>query len=160
MKTKGKVDPAKSMHRVVTFKVEEEVAAFLDAMPNKSDFIRKALLNALLEPCPICNGKGSVPRSLAADLEMIFKKREFVPCSFCGYEFPLDSEKSRKGAADRERLRQYLGGGDFYCGDCYGKTQECSDCGEHVVEKRMTNHKKHHKVTRDQIRIQPALLHP
>ncbi|HYG75819.1 MAG TPA: hypothetical protein VEK08_12515 [Planctomycetota bacterium] len=153
MPAKGKPDAAKSMQRVVTFKVEEEVAAFLDAMPNKSDFIRKALLNALLEPCPVCNGKGSVPRSLARDLEMIFKKKEFVPCSFCGYEFPLDSEKSRKGDADRERLRQYLGGGDFYCDECYGKTQECTDCGEHVVQTRMSSHKKQHRLT--SVRIRP-----
>src|SRR3569832_2692358 len=98
MRSKSKTGPletkGQSMQRVVTFKVEEEVAAFLDAMPNKSDFIRKALLSALLEPCPICNGKGSVPRSLRHDLERIFRKQEFVPCSFCGFDFPLDTEKT------------------------------------------------------------------
>lgn len=147
MKRKDRSNPehsAKSKHRVVTFKVEEDVAAFLDGMPNKSEFIRKALLSALLEPCPVCNGKGSVPRSLSADLKRIFERQKFVPCSFCGYEFPLGSERSRKGVGDRERLRQYLGGGDFYCDDCFTKTQTCEDCGEHVVETRMLTHKRRH----------------
>ncbi len=132
-------------HCVVTFKVEAEVAEFLTAMPNKSEFIRKALLSALLEPCPICNGKGSIPRSLRRDLDAIFEKQPLVPCSHCGYEFPLHAEKARKGSADRERLRQYLGGGDFYCDDCFSKTQTCDDCGQHVALSRMVNHKRQHK---------------
>ena len=145
MSSKNKSNPAKSKQRIVTFKVEEDVAAFLDSMPNKSEFIRKALLSALLEPCPVCNGKGSVPRSLRRDLETIFQKQQLVPCSFCGYDFPLTTEKSLTGLHDRERLRQYLGGGDFYCDDCFSKTQTCEDCGQHVAEPRMSNHKREHK---------------
>jgi hypothetical protein len=134
----------KSKQRVVTFKVEEDVAAFLDEMPNKSDFIRKALLSMLLEPCPVCKGKGSVPRSLRRDLELLFEKQQFVPCAFCGYEFPLGTERSRRGPTDRARLQQYLSGGEFYCIDCFTKTQLCEDCGEHVVQTRMVTHKKSH----------------
>ena len=58
----------KSKHRIVTFKAEEELAAFLDEMPNKSDFIRKALLSALMEPCPVCQGKGQRPAQPARRL--------------------------------------------------------------------------------------------
>ena len=130
----------KAKQRIVTFKVEDEFASFLDSMPNKSEFIRKALLAALMEPCPVCNGKGSVPRSLRADLQKIFAEREFVPCSHCGYDFPLDAEKQRKGTDDKVRLNQYLKGGEFYCDDCYPKTQPCGDCGEHVAGKRMAGH--------------------
>jgi len=134
----------KAKQRIVTFKVEEELAGFLDSMPNKSDFIRKALLSALMEPCPVCDGKGSVPRSLRADLRKIFERHDFVPCSYCGYEFPIDAEKQRKGDGAKARLKQYLGGGEFYCDDCYPKTQLCDDCGEHVADKRMAGHKLKH----------------
>ncbi|HLX65052.1 MAG TPA: hypothetical protein VKX17_27525 [Planctomycetota bacterium] len=134
----------RAKQRIVTFKAEEDLAAFLDSMPNKSDFIRKALLAALMEPCPVCHGKGSVPRSLRADLQKIFDKHEFVPCSFCGYEFPLDTEKKRRGDDDKERLKQYLNGGEFFCDDCYPKTQECEDCGQHVAETRMVGHMRKH----------------
>ncbi len=134
----------KTKQRIVTFKVEEELAAFLDNMPNKSDFIRKALLSALMEPCPVCDGKGSVPRSLRADLQKIFERFDFVPCSYCGYEFPLATEKQRKGDDDKARLQQYLNGGEFYCDDCYPKTEACGDCGEHVAGKRMAGHRMKH----------------
>src|SRR3954453_15224812 len=119
MSVKNKSNPAKSKQRIVTFKVEEDVAAFLDSMPNKSEFIRKALLSALMEPCPVCQGKGSVPRSLRADLQRILAKSDLVTCSFCGYEFPLKAEKQRRTGEDQERLKQYFGGGEFYCNDCY-----------------------------------------
>ncbi|MEI6234014.1 MAG: hypothetical protein WCT04_13240 [Planctomycetota bacterium] len=134
----------KAKQRIVTFKLEEEFAGFLDTLPNKSEFIRKALLAALMEPCPVCNGKGSVPRSLRADLQKIFAEREFVPCSQCGYDFPLDAEKKRKGLNDKDRIKQYMKGGEFYCDDCYPKTQACEDCGEHVAGKRMAGHKLKH----------------
>lgn len=136
--------PEKTKQRIVTFKAEEDLAAFLDSMPNKSEFIRRALFSALMEPCPVCQGKGSVPRSLRADLQKIFDKRQFVPCSFCGYEFPLDAEKQRRGNDDKARLKQYFGGGDFFCDDCYPKTQPCEDCGEHVPETRMAGHMRKH----------------
>jgi len=135
----------KAKHRVVTFKVEEDVATFLDGMPNKSEFIRRALLSAFMEPCPVCNGKGSVPRSLRHDLEAVFKQQEFIPCNFCGYEFPLETEKSLDSPIDKVRLAQFLHGGDFYCNDCFSRTQTCDDCGEHVAEPRMLKHKRGHK---------------
>ena len=134
----------KGKQRVVTFKVEDDVASFLDALPNKSEFIRKALLAALLEPCPVCHGKGSVPRSLRRDLEIIFGAQKFIPCSFCGYDFPIDTEKALTGEDHRIRLQQYLTGGDFYCHDCFSKTQACEDCGEHVSQPRMGAHKRQH----------------
>lgn len=141
-------DAQKHKQRVVTFKVEEEFAAFLDEMPNKSEFIRKALLSALMEPCPVCNGKGSVPQSLRRDLEEVFKKQQFVPCSYCGYDFPLGAEKTRNSPKDRERLKQYLGGGEFYCDDCFPKTLTCEDCGEHVSQTRMGSHRMRHRKTK------------
>jgi hypothetical protein len=149
---KAKSQDLKGKQRVVTFKVEEEMAAFLDDMPNKSEFIRKAILSALMEPCPVCQGKGSVPRSLRRDLETLFEKQQFVPCSYCGYEFPLDQEKARRGADDKMRLKQYLGGGEFYCNDCFSKTLACENCGEHVAETRMGNHMRRHGQRRRIIR--------
>jgi hypothetical protein len=134
----------KGKQRIVTFKADEDLAAFLDEMPNKSEFIRKALLSALMEPCPVCQGAGSVPRSLRIDLERILEKSDLVPCSFCGYEFPMKIEKQRKGDDDRVRLKQYLAGGEFFCNDCYPRTLACDDCGEHVVGTRMEGHKRKH----------------
>ena len=49
---------------VVAFKVEEELAQLLDKLPNKSAFIRKAIAAQLGVACPLCQGKGVVPRGV------------------------------------------------------------------------------------------------
>lgn len=43
---------------VITFKAEDELLAALEKVPNKSRFIRSAVLNALSETCPLCGGAG------------------------------------------------------------------------------------------------------
>ena len=49
---------------VVAFKVESELADFLNKLPNKSAFIRKAIAAQLGMACPLCNGAGVVPRGV------------------------------------------------------------------------------------------------
>jgi hypothetical protein len=43
---------------VVAFKVEEELADFLNQLPNKSAFIRKAIAAQMSMACPLCHGTG------------------------------------------------------------------------------------------------------
>src|SRR6476659_4391606 len=57
-----KTKPSKTA--VVAFKVEEELADLLNKLPNKSAFIRKAIEAQLGMACPLCNGKGVVPRGV------------------------------------------------------------------------------------------------
>ena len=47
--------------QIVAFKVEPELAALLDAMPNKSEFIRNAVARQLSTACPLCRGTGITP---------------------------------------------------------------------------------------------------
>jgi hypothetical protein len=49
---------AKSKAAIMTFKVEPAVRAALDGMPNRSEFIRQAILAALGQKCPLCQGTG------------------------------------------------------------------------------------------------------
>ncbi len=43
---------------VITFKAEAKLAAALRAVPNRSSFIRSAVLHALEHVCPLCGGSG------------------------------------------------------------------------------------------------------
>ena len=52
--------PKPSKH-IVAFKVEPDLAALLDAMPNKSEFIRNAVARQLSTACPLCRGTGIAP---------------------------------------------------------------------------------------------------
>lgn len=43
---------------VITFKADEALAEAMAGIPNRSDFIRKAVLAALDGSCPLCKGTG------------------------------------------------------------------------------------------------------
>jgi hypothetical protein len=43
---------------LITFKVEPSLAELIDRVPNRSEFIRKAILAALTNTCPLCQGSG------------------------------------------------------------------------------------------------------
>lgn len=42
----------------ITFKVDPNLLEILQAMPNRSEFIRSAILCALDHVCPLCSGSG------------------------------------------------------------------------------------------------------
>jgi hypothetical protein len=45
-------------HDIVTFKVDEPLRRAMDGIPNRSEFIRAAILTALDSLCPLCKGSG------------------------------------------------------------------------------------------------------
>ena len=45
---------------VITFKVDGNLAQALSGLPNRSEFIRSAILNSLDRACPLCRGIGIV----------------------------------------------------------------------------------------------------
>jgi len=49
---------SKAKPEVLTFKVDEALAEALKTVPNRSEFIRKAILAALENVCPLCQGSG------------------------------------------------------------------------------------------------------
>lgn len=48
----------KKKEDVITFKVDEDLMRLLRDIPNRSEFIRKAVMNALEAACPLCGGNG------------------------------------------------------------------------------------------------------
>lgn len=43
---------------LITFKVDPSLAEAIERLPNRSAFIRKAILAALTNTCPLCQGSG------------------------------------------------------------------------------------------------------
>lgn len=74
---------------VVAFKVEEELADFLDKLPNKSDFIRRAIYAQLGVACPVCQGTGSVSRETHDAFTVFLEKWEVHSCESCGDQYPM-----------------------------------------------------------------------
>ena len=48
----------KKKREIITFKVNESLLEAMKGIPNRSEFIRTAILNALDSVCPVCKGTG------------------------------------------------------------------------------------------------------
>src|SRR5262249_32862788 len=76
--------PRPQKSEVVAFKVEKELADLLNKLPNKSAFIRKAIEAQLGRACPLCNGKGVVPRGVHDHYLPLLKQLSARDCDGCG----------------------------------------------------------------------------
>ncbi len=127
---------------VVAFKVEEDLAEFLNKLPNKSAFIRKAIAAQLGMACPLCNGKGVVPRGVHDHYAALLSQLNRRHCDGCGDDLPLPREQGDLAVEDQERLEQFFHGGPLYCDGCYDKAATCDDCGWHIAPDRVAEHQR------------------
>jgi len=130
--------PAKTA--IVAFKVEEELADLLNKLPNKSAFIRKAIEAQLGRACPLCNGKGVVPRGVHDHFAPLLQKFASRDCDSCGHSLNLPLEPGNLDDDSRARLEQFFLGGPLYCDGCYEKAPSCDDCGWHINPDRVAEH--------------------
>src|SRR5437667_7454048 len=93
---------------VVAFKVEEELAEFLNKLPNKSAFIRKAIAAQMKMACPLCNGSGVVSRGIHDHFTPLLKQVQSRNCDSCGTQMPLPSDPGDLAADDQARLEQFF----------------------------------------------------
>ncbi len=129
-----------SKSQIVAFKVEEELAEFLDNLPNKSDFIRKAILAQFGMTCPLCVGTGVVARGVHDHFKPIIETQNQKPCEKCktAVSFPLNADGL--AGVEKKRLEQFLHGGALFCPKCYPTIPSCDDCGWHVPMEKVAEH--------------------
>lgn len=133
---------------VVAFKVEEELAEILNKLPNKSAFIRKAIVAQMGMACPLCNGAGVVPRGVHDHYAPLLSGMNHRHCDNCGNDMPLPREAGDLTVEDRSRLEQFFRGGPLYCDGCYEKAPTCDDCGWHIAPESAEEH--HRQVHADE----------
>src|SRR6202162_2995636 len=112
---------------VVAFKIEEELAEFLNKLPNKSAFIRKAIAAQLGAACPLCQGKGVVPRGVHDHYAPLLTRFQHKNCDGCRHELNLPLGPAELDSESRTRLEQFFLGGPLYCDGCYDKAPSCDD---------------------------------
>jgi ssDNA-binding Zn-finger/Zn-ribbon topoisomerase 1 len=125
---------------VVAFKVENELAELLNKLPNKSAFIRKAIAAQLGVACPLCQGKGVVPRGVHSHYAPILAEHSHRSCDNCGNDMHIPRDPGELAPEDRARLEQFFLGGPLYCDGCYEKAPTCSDCGWHITPEKVADH--------------------
>jgi hypothetical protein len=126
--------------KVVAFKVEEELAILLDKLPNKSAFIRAAIAAQLGVACPLCQGKGVVPRGVHDHYAPLIAQFNARNCEGCGNELHFPRGSGELDPENRARLEQFFHGGPLYCDGCYEKAPSCDDCGMHINPDRVAEH--------------------
>ncbi len=73
----------KAKQEIVTFKVDYSLLEVLKDLPNRSEFIRQAILNALDNICPLCQGTGSLTPDQKKHWERFSKSHSLEECENC-----------------------------------------------------------------------------
>ncbi len=77
-----------SKQAIVTFKADESLVTALRAIPNRSAFIRTAVLAALDNLCPLCAGTGILSPDQKRHWERFAQDHRLEECCEC-HEFHL-----------------------------------------------------------------------
>lgn len=75
---------------VVSFRVDHHLAEILNQLPDKSAFIREAILRRFHTTCPFCQGRGVLPEIIAEWLIGKLPAHQAATCSCCHYDYPID----------------------------------------------------------------------
>lgn len=95
---------AQQKQTVVSFRVDQHLAEILNSLPDKSTFIRDAILQRFHAVCPFCKGRGVLPTMIAEWLESKVPDYESVECQCCHYEYPTDLVKHELKSRGRGRF--------------------------------------------------------
>ena len=82
---------------VITFKADRSLVEALSAVPNRSEFIRNAVLAAMESACPLCNGTGILTPNQKKHWNQFALAHKLKKCRDC-HELHLVCESSRKKA--------------------------------------------------------------
>ncbi len=94
---------APSKSAILTFKAEPALVAALRAVPNRSRFIRDALLEALNHACPLCGGSGVFTPAQKRHWDEFRKAHALRECRDCRALHLVCS--AGRGHADKARRR-------------------------------------------------------
>jgi hypothetical protein len=70
-------------NEIVTFKVDGALARLIQRLPNKSEFIRQAVMAALDNSCPLCMGTGSLTPAQKRHWLEFARHHEIEECGDC-----------------------------------------------------------------------------
>jgi hypothetical protein len=75
--------PGAASPEVISFKADQDLVALLKGVPNRSAFIRNAVLAALDKSCPLCHGSGMLPPHLHTTWERLASSHPLSECGTC-----------------------------------------------------------------------------
>ena len=73
----------KCKSEIITFKADAELAEALKDVPNRSEFIRMAVADALGSTCPLCQGTGILSSSQRKHWKQFIADHKVSRCEDC-----------------------------------------------------------------------------
>jgi len=83
---------------IVTFKAERSLLEAMKGIPNRSEFIRSALLAALDSACPLCRGTGIMTPNQKRHWDSFSDHHDVEECDECHEVHLVCHTRSRRGA--------------------------------------------------------------
>ncbi|MCS7306435.1 MAG: ribbon-helix-helix domain-containing protein [Thermoguttaceae bacterium] len=74
---------ARPKQEIITFKVDKALREAMRGIPNRSEFIRTAILRALENACPLCRGTGSLTPDQRRHWERFAQGHPLTECPDC-----------------------------------------------------------------------------
>ena len=74
---------SKSKTEIVTFKADESLIEALKDVPNRSEFIRASVMQALRSVCPLCRGTGTLTPGQKTHWQNLAADHEIRECGDC-----------------------------------------------------------------------------
>ena len=95
--------PPRQKECVITFKTDASLLEALRTMPNRSDFIRAAILAALDNQCPLCRGAGLLTPNQKTHWRTFLRNHALRECADCHEVHLVCSQRSPAGGTRRPR---------------------------------------------------------
>jgi hypothetical protein len=73
----------RAKHEIITFKADASLLEAMKDIPNRSEFIRNAILAALDSACPLCSGTGVLSPSQKEHLSDFLRDHSLQECEKC-----------------------------------------------------------------------------
>lgn len=74
---------ARKKQEIITFKVDQSLSQKMLGVPNRSEFIRTAILAALENVCPLCSGAGVLSPDQRKHWDNFTESHPVVQCIQC-----------------------------------------------------------------------------
>jgi len=74
---------ARTKQEVISFKADQGLIEAMQAIPNRSEFIRQAILQALDNVCPLCQGTGILSHDQQKHWREFSRDHAVAKCEHC-----------------------------------------------------------------------------
>ncbi len=89
----------RAKHEIITFKADDSLLEAMKGVPNRSEFIRNAILAALESACPLCSGTGVLSPHQKKHMEEFLSDHSLQECEKC-HDLRLVCSRTQKNELD------------------------------------------------------------